>query len=237
MSNSQTINPAVASASVREATLQIRGHLFQPLTRFFAKLTDESKAEGTDFTEQVSKIEDWNQRTVREVVDLTLDYISNRGFALDPCIKTVVMGRTMLLTAFGTESTDSKLSIAIPDKYFFVHSILCNAAEVLKDATQVPTTPGNWTTLFDNAMEQTFLHAIGSASTYTYMQGALLRPVSKIATAVSLVPPPKPVAQAAEDTFSDNEEEHEASKTFEEASAENPEKPAGDGAGFDEEDY
>jgi hypothetical protein len=142
--SSRKVNIAVMSASVNEHQRQLQFHLQRPISNFFHKLYQEgtkkvsSDEKGTCedlllFQEQLKLVPNWNQRTLSDIVDLLLKWIRNKHFRVIQSIKTVVVGRTMLLVAMGNADSevDDRVRVDIPDQYSFIHDTLSHVAHEL----------------------------------------------------------------------------------------------------------
>jgi hypothetical protein len=136
--NSRKVNIQVLNASVNEHERQLNYHLQRPLSTFFRKLYAESKTHADEtkqagdqedlilFQKQLQLIPKWNQKTIEQITDLVLGWLRNKSFSLIQSIKTVVVGRTMLMVAMGNANSevDDRVRVDIPDKYNFIHNVI-----------------------------------------------------------------------------------------------------------------
>lgn len=199
MTGSRKVNMGVLSASVSEHERQLRYHLTGPLSRFFAKLYHESleTAKATDkpgpnddltlFQRQLKLIPNWNQKTIESVVDLILEWLRNRHFKIAQSIKTVVVGRTMLMVAMGNAdgAVDDRVRVDVPDQYTFVHNVLSAAAHELygfpslqrinpRDTEiDVRNKQEQTKAIIERAIENTILDQLSSPAVFAYLDQAM----------------------------------------------------------------
>ena len=199
MSRSRKINISVLSASVQEHIKQLKWHLRRPITLFFSKLYNESleKARATErpgptddlqmFQDQLKLIPKWNQQTLETVIDLILGWFRNKHFQIVQSIKTVVVGRTMLMVAMGNNNgeVDERIRVDIPDRYTFIHTILSFAAHDLfgypslmrnnaKDTeSDARHKQSDIRLIIDDAIDNTIVDQLSSPAVFDYLDQAM----------------------------------------------------------------
>jgi len=142
-------DPALLAASVRECTLQLRSHLFRPLWKFFQHVYNRTRDRNdakdilSHFTTQMMQVPDWSQRRLQKITDELLQAVVSKGFNLQKCVHGIVVDRTMLMTA----RYNGRVKVVVPDKYAFLHSLLCVLAT---DLAEYP----EWITTAKNPMER-----------------------------------------------------------------------------------
>lgn len=126
----------VLKVSVDEHENQLKWHLHGPLNKFFRKLylegkkkpnadADKKHPDLSTFISNLRLVPDWNQKTINDVVSLVCKWVKNKHFKIEESIKTVIIGRTMLMVAMsGDGDAANRIRIDIPDKNVFIHSIM-----------------------------------------------------------------------------------------------------------------
>ena len=129
----------VLKVSVEEHENQLKWHLHGPLNRFFHKLFLQGKKKPnppkdgeknnhpdlSTFVDNLRLVPDWNQKTINDVVGLVCKWVKNKHFKIEESIKTVIIGRTMLMVAMsGDGDAANRIRIDLPDKNAFIHTIM-----------------------------------------------------------------------------------------------------------------
>lgn len=131
-------DPALLAASVAECTQQLKSHLFRPIWSFFKNvfLVSRSRNDKRDvfahFVAQMQKVPDWNQRRLCKITDELLAAVCSKGFDLQKCVHGIVVDRTVLMTA----RYHGAVKVVVPDKYSFIHALLCVLAADLAEYPQ-----------------------------------------------------------------------------------------------------
>lgn len=196
---SRKVNIAVMTASVGEHQRQMNFHLTRPLITFFQKLYGESadKARETHragseddlklFQGQLKLVPKWNQNTIEEVVDLILTWLRNKHFKLMQSVKTVIVGRTMLMVAMGNANSevDERVRVDIPNKYHFMHNVLSQVAYELFVSPSLVRTNSRDTdmdlrsktadlrSIIEHAIENTVVDQLSSPAVFRYLDNAM----------------------------------------------------------------
>ena len=152
------LNINLFTASVAEHTHQLRYHMRYPISRFFQNLNEESK-DVEDFISKLKLVEDWNQRTIDDVLNVVIKCVKNTHFQVKLAIKAIITARTMLLVAIGNANNDvmDTVRIDIPDPLYFMHTIMTFVAAEL---IIYPTLLTNSVSLIDGRQRKHFFHAI-----------------------------------------------------------------------------
>lgn len=197
--SSKKVNISVLSASVNEHQHQLKWHMHRPLVQFFRKLYSEAvekadqeqdKKPSADllmFQVQLKLIPKWNQKTLETIVDLIVKWRRNKHFQINQSIKTVVVGRTMLMVAMGNANSevDDRIRVDIPDHYSFLHSVLSLVAydlytypslmRINKRETEVDIQQkqDRVQKIIDEAIENAIIDQISSPAVFAYLDEAM----------------------------------------------------------------
>lgn len=152
--NSKTLNVAVLGASMNEHQQQIHRNLTPAVVKFFhavyseakkqvdQQLREQHKEQDTEkprvsdlriLQEKLKGIPRWSQRTVDKVTALVESWVINKRFNLAKVLKTLVVGKTMLLVSVAKNDDGSadRVRVEVPNVDSYVHNVLCLAAENL----------------------------------------------------------------------------------------------------------
>jgi hypothetical protein len=166
---------------------------------FFRKLYQESHDDASDgdrtgpqedlliFQKKLKLIPKWNQHTLETVIDLILGWIRNRHFQIIQSIKTVIVARTMLMVAMGNADAEvhDQVRVDIPDKYNFLHKVICMIASELytypsllrRNArdTEIEqrSKQKSMNQLISEAIENTIIDQISSPAVFAYLHQAM----------------------------------------------------------------
>jgi hypothetical protein len=197
--NKLKVNILTMTASVKEHQNQLQYHLVKPIDSFFKKLFIESsfKAKAIDnsnpnddlllFQKQLKLVPNWNQHTLKTIIDLILTWLRNKHFKVTQSIKAVVVGRTMLMVAMGNSSSeiDERVTVDIPDKYQFIHKVLSQTAfelysypslyRINKRDTELDVRDklAEVNIIIKSAIEDTILDQLSSPAVFAYLDESL----------------------------------------------------------------
>jgi len=151
---SRTLKVEVVSAAVSEHSQQIHRNLTTPVMQFFAGLYREAKKEVESppksenngenkaptglnelqmFQMKLKGIPKWDDKTKERVSQLITSWIPNRRFDLAKVLKTIVVGRTMLLASVAGRGDGDldKVRVELPDMTEFIFNTVSLASQQL----------------------------------------------------------------------------------------------------------
>lgn len=193
--NSRKLNIPVLSASMAEHQQQIHRNLVGPIQKFFLAVYEDAKKLSVEqkqsdlrvFQEKLRGIQKWNQRTTEKVVELIQSWIPNKKFNLGKILKTLVVGKTMLLVSVADphDPNSGKVRVDVPNVEQYVQNVLVLTAEQLysfpslikvdrhDNEQEYDLKTHKLRQIIHSAVDNAILDLLPSESVNTYLEGAM----------------------------------------------------------------